>query len=271
MNDKFDEAEKTANKVKIIEDLRHNQQLVGNVGQMLGDIAGMMNQGSGPWKMMKIAETKITMLQGVMNAVASAMELGFPQNVIVGASLTASVLAQGMSNIRQITSTEIPTIPEQYYTGGFNVKGGIDGKTYNATFSNQSGGYVGSENPNVVLGGEKGEEYWMNADMLRNPVMADIAHAMEAYRTNKIAIPDFNNIVSTITTNRQMKSGGYTSSSTWKGNPTPGTVAVENNETVILLREIADKLGHPVPAIFDYDYYTEEIEFMNSIKDIARG
>jgi len=268
INKKFDDAEAESTKAKTALTEEEWKQAAASIASTLGDAAGMMNKGSKGWKAMKVAEATISTTlaaQKSYEAMAGIPVVG----PALGALAAGVAVASGLANIKEIMNTDIPEVPEQYYTGGFNVKGGQDGKTYNATFSNQSGGYVGSKNPNIVLGGEQGEEYWMNADMLRNPIMADIAQAMEAYRTNKIAIPDFNNIVSSITANTQMKSGGYTSSSTWKGKTT--SAPVNDNETVILLREIADKLGTPVPAIFDYDYFTEETEFMDSIKDIAKG
>lgn len=259
INGDYNTAVQAQNKATADKEKQSLQDIASATGAFLGTIAGMMNQGTAEWKAMKIAEATISMFTGM----STAMEKGG----IIGGIEAAAVFAAGTANITSIMRTQIPEVPEQYYTGGYRtVRGGQDGRIYNAKEAfNKNGGLVNE--PSLVLGAERGSEYWVNNDMMRIPAVANITNAMEMLRKKQISVPNFENIVKTVTVQKQYAGGGY------DGEPMPynssSTGAINND----VMKKILYYLENPKPnaAVFDYDYYNKSTNLINKIEADAAG
>lgn len=260
MNASYNSAVQEQNQATTDKEKASFSELAGATANFLGTIAGMMNEGTAEWKALKVAEATISMFVGM----STALEKGG----VVGAIEAAAVGIMGAANISSILNTDIPEVPTQYYTGGYSmVKGGKDGRTYNAKqdFS-KSGGMVNEAS--LVLGGERGPEYWVNDEMLKIPAVANVTNAMEQLRTKKISAVDFENIVQTVTVNRQYVNGGYDNSAS--GGYTRSNTAKQYSDDK-LLREVLEELKKPKAAIFDYDYYTKSTDLITKIQKDAAG
>jgi TP901 family phage tail tape measure protein len=282
MNKEFDEREKEQQQQKLQIQLRSLHEFTQAHANLLGSLGDMLNENTGAWKTMKIAEAKISAIAAAQRAYEEAMKGTGPLAPIIGGMNMATALATGMVNVRNIIKTKVPAVPgsgsfssnvSQMKTGGFQVVGPDDKKTYQASFLDQQGGLVGKKGANIVLGGEEGEEYWINHSMMKMPVISEIANALEGLRTHKFSEPDFTSIVQKITANRQFKNGGASSGkSLWipKGNQEPDDLLQNVYE---LLNKLQDSLDNPKPsvALLDYDYFKEESDFMDSIKEYAKG
>jgi len=274
MQRKFDEAAEQQRLLKKAKEKQEREEIISATGAMLGEIAGMLNEGSKGWKALKIGEALINTYMAASNAMASA------GNPIAGAILAGVAAVQGMIQVRAIMKTEIPQIQEQYYDGGYaNVVGPKDGKNYKAKKRyNMYGGYVAEPtlvNGGSTLGGEKGLEYWVNNNMMRIPMVSSITQALESLRTQKISVPEFGSIISSITANRQFEYGGY--SATVKPFQTSSTGASSNDMYMLKMLQLMDKMNknleNPTPnySIFEYDYFTERMDIMKQIEEDARG
>jgi hypothetical protein len=104
------------------------------------------------------------------------------------------------------------------------------------------------------------------------PGIKKLAMALEGVRTGNLAMPDFANVVRSIGVN-QMKNGGFNDFG--RNNPTPIPVAPsgDNDAMMKMMAKILYYLENPKPgvALFDYDYFQDETEYMDKIKDMARG
>ena len=263
MNDAYHKGVRENTKATTEVEKESFRDIAGATANFLGTIAGMMNRGTGEWKALKIAEATISMFTGM----STALEKGG----VIGGIEAAGVFAAGTANIVSIMRTQIPDVPEQYYMGGYRqVRGGQDGRKYNAKMAlNKNGGNVDAAS--LVLGGERGPEYWVNNDMMNIPSVANITNAMEMLRTKQISVPNFENIVQQVTVNRQFAKGGfdggmpsYTESRSGKSN--------SGNDSLVL-KEVLYYLKNPKPnaAIFDFDYYHKSNDLINKIQNDAAG
>jgi TP901 family phage tail tape measure protein len=272
---KTDAAKALADKAKDEISKKDRIATLDATAQMLGQIGGMLNKGSKAWKGVKMAETLISTYTSAQKAYEAAQSLTSPMNLIMGVAGAAIATASGMQQLRAIRSTNIPEVQEQFFEGGYqNVKGPKDKKIYNAKNRfDMYGGMVDS--PSIVLGGEKGPEYWVNNDMLKVPMVSNVVGAMESLRTKKINVVDFQNIVGSISANKQFVTGGYTNANIPSYNPKDvnRTDDAGMSEFVKLLTKLNENLENPKSsvALFSHDYFTKQEEILADIKNDAKG
>ena len=81
--------------------------IVGSVSNILSAFSDNAEEGTEQWKNLKISETIISMLSGMVEAFSGASALGPVLGPIVGAAQMASIATVGMLNINKIKNTKI--------------------------------------------------------------------------------------------------------------------------------------------------------------------
>lgn len=124
--------------------------------------------------------------EAIASGVAASAGIPFPANLPAIATTVATVLAQ-IAAARNILA--------QARDGGFvDVVGAQDGRSYNAEYIGRPGTGMLPGHP-VVLASEKGPEYFVANEDLRNPVVLDHVRAIENIRRSRT---------------RQFQEGGFT-------------------------------------------------------------
>lgn len=153
------------------------------------------------------------------------------------------IVAGTMKGIRNsLNAAEVP----QYAEGGFDdgrvtVRGASDKRLYRARKARTLGGFVGEPTltPSGSLGGERGREYWISNNMMRNPVIYRVAEMLEDYRTT-----------------RQFAAGGFDTASTTTA-PAPAPRSPETDPTAMMLLDAINRLNaileRGVPAYYGDD------------------
>jgi len=127
----------------------------------------------------------------------------------------------------------IPDAPtRQRYTGGYyDVIGERDGRNYNARFIGRPGTGMLPGSPSLVLASEKGAEYFVANEDLRNPKVMNYVRAIENIRMNRV---------------NQFQDGGATADNAIT--PLP---AGFDPRSLALLQEISNKLDTMYARIDD--------------------
>jgi len=111
--------------------------------------------------------------------------------------------------------TKARKIISQYADGGFtDVVGASDGRRYRAWYIGRPGTGMLDHNTPVVLANERGPEYFVSHESLRNPAVLRHVQAIENMRTGRLP---------------QFAEGGFTSGTEVGGQAVPADVARMNN------------------------------------------
>ena len=180
----FANAEKALNNKKVEWNKITEQEKLNIAKNSLSMAADAFNEGTGPWKAAKIAETTISTYQSATNAYNSLA--GIP---IVGPALGAVAaglaVVTGLKNVQKIASTQIPKMPSYYY-------GGPTGSGNPSLGGDQYGAYTGMTHA---------DEWVAPAFMTQNPRYASTFQWLENERKQTLRGESTNN-----TTDNQLSS-----------------------------------------------------------------
>lgn len=180
----FANAEKALNNKKVEWNKITEQEKLNIAKNSLSMAADAFNEGTGPWKAAKIAETTISTYQSATNAYNSLA--GIP---IVGPALGAVAaglaVVTGLKNVQKIASTQIPKMPSYYY-------GGPTGSGNPSLGGDQYGAYTGMTHS---------DEWVAPAFMTQNPRYASTFQWLENERKQTLRGESTNN-----TTDNQLSS-----------------------------------------------------------------
>lgn len=100
--DKEAKKQKEINKAKV----KGYASMANTVGDILGSLSDLMEEGTAAQKGIAVAATAIQMFAGIATAIATAQKLGPPQGPIVGALNAAAVGAAGIASIAKILAVK---------------------------------------------------------------------------------------------------------------------------------------------------------------------
>tara|TARA_R110000850_G_scaffold277151_1_gene424839 strand:- start:33796 stop:36555 length:2760 start_codon:yes stop_codon:yes gene_type:complete len=196
---------------------------------VLGVAADLFNQGSGAWKMAKIAETTITTYQAAQGAYESQMALPTPDAPIRAAIAAGIAVAQGLARVNQIAKTKIPDIPKPKAT---RVKGYFEGG-YTGT------GAVGYDQDGPVTGYVHQNEWVAPAHMTQSPKYANTIQWLEQERQRTL---------------KGYFTGGPVTSNPENTNP----VQQDNSKLQATLDLLMARLNEPIRANILFGYEEEQ-------------
>lgn len=161
------------------ERLRGLASAYGSFASTLGQINDLLIdqgiQNTAIQKILSLAQIGFKTAEAIANATASASSIPYPGNIAAIASAVATVIANIASAVRILKGTSVP----QRYTGGFfDVTGQDDGRQYNAKYIGSPGSGMLPGRP-VLLASERGPEYFVANQDLRNPLVMDHVRAIE--------------------------------------------------------------------------------------------
>lgn len=170
-------------------------------------------------------------ISGITAASASTSLTPFDFALKVATGI-GTVLAN-IAKAKQLLTQPIPDAPtRQRYTGGYyDVIGERDGRNYNARFIGRPGTGMLPGSPSLVLASEKGAEYFVANEDLRNPKVMNYVRAIENIRMNRV---------------NQFQDGGATAD-----NAIPPLPAGFDPRSLALLQEISNKLDTMYARIDD--------------------
>lgn len=159
---------------------------------------------------------------------------------LAGVAQFASGLAQILGNIKRakdILSSAPPV--QQKFTGGWtDAVGATDNKTYRAKFLGRVGSGMLPGHPSLILGSERGREYFVANDDLKNPRVLNHVQAIDNIAKGKT---------------RQFFEGGFTNQP-----PTENRSSSEaengsamNGELIALLKDLRTILSGGIDAVID--------------------
>lgn len=167
----------------------------------------------------QIAADTARAISGVVAAASSNSITPIDLAIKITAGI-ATVLAN-IAKAKQLLSTPIPEAPQRYTGGYYDVRGQQDNRQYRAKYLGQPSTGLLPGSPSLVLASERGPEYFVSNDDLRNPQVMNYVRAIENIRQSRTA---------------QYVDGGATQ-------PLPGAgAALASNQLVPLLQEISSKL-----------------------------
>ena len=170
---KLADAETKATEAKQKTEQEQQKQALGAVKDTLGEIGGMMKEGSEGWKAIKTAEAMISMIMSAQKAYEATV--GIPIVGPVLAPINAGIaVAAGMLNIQKIQQTKIPDAPS--FAGG-----GFTGPGFGSSDS------TGHRPAGIVHQDEWVAPTWM----LREPLYADTISMLDNARVNRFAVGGF--------------------------------------------------------------------------------
>lgn len=174
------------------------------------------------------AKTAEAIAAGVARAAAAGP---FPANLAAIGTTVATVLAN-VATAKSILN-DAPAIPQRRAGGIFDVTGADDGQRYSASYIGRPGTGMLPGSPSLVLASERGPEYFVSNEDLRNPVVLDYVRSIENIRRNRLG---------------QFRDGGATADLTGSTTPQSNT-AQEARELVMILAKLEKTLDRGIPAI----------------------
>lgn len=173
--------------------------LITSIGQSLTALADLVGEESREAavfsKVLTGAQIAIDTARAISGAVAAGASLPFPANLAAIATGIATVLSN-IAQAKKLLTQEIPQKAEGGYTEEgkhFRVKGQDDKREYNAKFLGRPDSGLLPGGPSLILANERGQEYFVAAHHLQDPLIADYVQIID-------------NLVNT----KQMASGGFT-------------------------------------------------------------
>jgi len=181
---------------------------LAKIFRALGDVTGgILNlfdekakKSSAALKALTLITIGLNTAAGISAAVAAGAGIMFPGNIGAIAAGVAAVLA-GISQAKAVFAGD------QKKGGGYTVVGPQDGRTYNADYIGRPNTGLLPPDPKLILANENGQEYFVAAHHLRNPMVANHVR-----------------MIDTIT--RQYAQGGYTDA---PGTPAAASDAADNS------------------------------------------
>lgn len=172
-------------------------------------------------------------ISGVVATAASGLKDANPFTFAIRIATGVATVLANIAKAKQLLTQPIPDAPtRQRYTGGYyDVIGERDGRNYNARFIGRPGTGMLPGSPSLVLASEKGAEYFVANEDLRNPKVMNYVRAIENIRMNRV---------------NQFQDGGATAD-----NAIPPLPAGFDPSSLALLQEISNKLDTMYARIDD--------------------
>jgi len=134
------------------------------------------------FKVVALAQIALNAAAAIASAVRAAAGEPFPANLVAIAASIAAVTG-AIAQARAVFK-KAPDVPQKY-TGGFhNVTGAQDGRSYNAQYIGKQGTGLLPSHP-VLLASERGPEYLVANEDLRNPTVLNHVRAIENIRSSR--------------------------------------------------------------------------------------
>jgi hypothetical protein len=184
---KIDQAEAQKRTEVIVKELEAKAQLFGELGNLVtefGNIVGAEGEEFAAFKkVLTLAQIAFDTAAAISSLTASSS--ANPSNSVTfgaaGALQFTTGLVRILANIAQARKilTAAPVVKQKYMGGFDDYIGATDGRSYSAKFIGRPGTGMLNYNHPVVLANERGPEYYVDHDTLRNPVALRYVQAIE--------------------------------------------------------------------------------------------
>ena len=191
--------------------------------------------------------------EAIASGVAASAGVPFPANIAAIASTVATVLAN-IATAKSILA-QAPNVPQRRAGGFFDVMGDQDGQRYNAQYVGRPGTGMLPGSPSLVLASERGPEYFVANEDLRNPVVLDYVRAIENIRRNRLG---------------QFRDGGATGDLPGAN----GSAAAKSQEAMMLvatLERLNKTLDRGIPALLADQTLVDLQERIRELSAISGG
>ncbi len=188
-------------------------------------------------------QKRFNLVQAIINTALGVTKTLADWGIPAGIAPAAIMAAMGAAQVALIASTPVTS---GYAEGGYvTVKRQQDGRKFTAKLSPDRRGFVTSP---TMLVGEDGGEYVIPSEGLKNPSVRSTVEAIEAARVagrlSSLKLAAVNPAAAI-----GFASGGYTATSTSRGNSSEAQTASYNGAvTEQLLRKLLDRLDTPISA-----------------------
>ncbi len=188
-------------------------------------------------------QKRFNLVQAIINTALGVTKTLADWGIPAGIAPAAIMAAMGAAQVALIASTPVTS---GYAEGGYvTVKRQQDGRKFTAKLSPDRRGFVTSP---TMLVGEEGGEYVIPSEGLKNPSVRSTVEAIEAARVagrlSSLKLAAVNPAAAI-----GFASGGYTATSTSRGNSSEAQTASSNGAlTEQLLRKLLDRLDTPISA-----------------------
>jgi len=172
--------------------IREEAQAISSVFNSLGNIIGGFQtlaeasgrKGAALAKTLALANIAAKTAEAIASGIAASAGIPFPANLGAIATTVTAVLGN-IAAAKKILS-DAPDVSQRAKGGYFNVMGADDGRNYNAQYLGQPGTGMLPGTPSLVLASEKGPEYFVANEDLKNPVVLNYVRAIENIRRARL-------------------------------------------------------------------------------------
>jgi len=259
INEEYNNKDVEARKQAIIEEANAAQQFFSDVGGALQGFQKLAEQGGKRFailsKTLALANIAAKTAEAIAAGVARAAAAGpFPANLAAIATTVGTVLAN-IATAKSILS-QAPNVPQRRTGGYFDVMGGEDGQRYNAQYVGRPGTGMLPGQPSLVLASERGPEYFVANEDLRNPVVLDYVRAIENIRRNRLG---------------QFRDGGATDELPGSAGAPGSGSSMEAQQLVMTLERLNKILDRGVPALLADQTLVDIKERLAELSAISGG
>lgn len=192
--------------------------------------------------------------EAIASGVAASAGVPFPANIAAIASTVATVLAN-IATAKSILN-DAPSVPQRRAGGFFDVMGDQDGQQYSAHYIGRPSTGMLPGSPSLVLASERGPEYFVANEDLRNPVVLDYVRAIENIRRARLG---------------QFRDGGATSDLPGAAGTSQGARSQEAMMLVATLERLNKTLDRGIPALLADQTLVDLQERIKELSAISGG
>lgn len=244
-------------KIKMLE---AQQQVFMDYSNALTDLVGLFAEDQKEFLLFQkgvalaqIAYDTATAISSVIAAAAnsSLTPIDLALKISVG---IATVVANIVKAKELISGVVVPEVPQRYTGGLIDVTGGQDGRKYRARYLGERDTGMLPSSPSLVLASERGPEYFVANEDMRNPAVLNYVRAIENIRMGRVG---------------QFQDGGPTET-------LPGTDRTDAETAnllktqIVLLKEISNKL-ETIEASVPDDTITALFRRYRQLQEAAGG
>jgi hypothetical protein len=174
--------------------LQASSQALGSLVTATADLLGEKGEEHGAFvKALTLFQIAVDTASAISSLVA--ISNANPGNILTfGAAGTAQFIAgmaQIVSNMARARNLLTAPVPQKFEGGYHDVVGEKDGKTYNAKSIGRPETGMLPNYPSIVLASEEGAEYFVAAEDLKNPVVANYVRMIDNISHNRTPVPQF--------------------------------------------------------------------------------
>ena len=192
--------------------------------------------------------------EAIASGVAASAGVPFPANIAAIASTVATVLAN-IATAKSILN-DAPSVPQRRTGGFFDVVGNQDSQNYSAQYIGRPSTGMLPGSPSLVLASERGPEYFVANEDLRNPVVLDYVRAIENIRRARLG---------------QFRDGGATSDLPGAAGASQGPKSQEAMMLVATLERLNKTLDRGIPALLADQTLVDLQERIRELSAISGG